>query len=623
MNRRSLLTSALLVLGGPRLLAGWAVSAASANPVWRHGTSPFGQLKYRADFRHFDYVNAEAPKGGVARQGALGTFDNFNAAVAGIKGMLVLGIDLIHNTLMAPALDEVSSEYGLIAEAVSYPEDLSSASYRLRPQAKWHDGRPITPDDVIFSFNAFKTLSPQSAADYLHVVKVEKSGERDVTFSFDSAGNRKLLHVIGQLTVLPKNWWESADKDGKPRDIGATTLEPPLGNGPYRIKEFAPGRSIVYERVKDYWGQDLAVNIGRDNFDEIRFEFFRDATVAIEAFKADVIDWRIENSAKNWATSYDFPAVKDKRVILEEFPINNIGIMQGFAFNIRRAKFGDPRVRQAMNLAFNFEEMNKQIFFGQYKRISSFFEGTELAATGVPSGRELQLLESVRHAIPAEALKRPYSNPTGGDQADMRSNWREAGRLLKEAGYEVRDHQLVHRKTGEPFTIELLADNALFERVYLIFKPSLERLGIAVSVRTVDKTQYENRMRNRDFDLVTFAWGETLLPGNELRGFFGSQAADQSGSFNVVGIKDPAVDAMIEHVIFAKTHGELVAATKALDRVLLWNHYVIPQWTYSKVRTVRWDRFGRPDPLPKYAMSAFPNLWWWDPTKAAKTGNRP
>jgi microcin C transport system substrate-binding protein len=603
-------------------LLAWTHSAASASPLWRHGTSPFGQLKYPAGFRHFDYVNPEAPKGGVVRQAALGTFDNFNMAVAGIKGMLVLGIDLVHNTLMVPALDEVSSEYGMIAEAVSYPDDFSSASYRLRPQARWHDGQPVTPDDVIFSFNAFKTLSPQAAADYLHVVKVEKTGERQVTFTFNSTGNRKLLQVLGQLTILSKHWWEGADKDGKQRDIGSTTLEPPLGSGPYRIKEFISGRSVVYERVKNYWGQDLNVSIGRDNFDEIRFEYFRDATVAIEAFKADVFDWRIENSAKNWATSYDFPAVKEKRVILEEFPINNIGIMQGFAFNIRRGKFSDPRVRLALNYAFNFEEMNKQIFFDQYKRIASYFEGTELAARGLPSGRELELLETVRNTIPAEIFKKPYSNPNGGHQADMRSNLREAGRLLKEAGYEVRGHQLVHGKTGEPFTIELLTDNALFERVYLVFKPSLERLGFAVSVRTVDRTQYENRMRNRDFDIITFAWGETLLPGNELRGYFGSQAADQPGSFNVIGIKNPAVDAMIEHVIFAKSHEELVSAARALDRVLLWNHYVIPQWTYNKIRTARWDRFSRPDPLPKYAMSAFPSLWWWDAAKAAKAGNR-
>ena len=299
-----------------------------------------------------------------------------------------------------------------------------------------------------------------SPPSYRHVVKVEKTGDREITFTFDAPGNRKLPQIIGQLTILPKDWWEGTDKDGKKRDIGATTLEPPLGSGAYRIKEFSPGRSIVYERVKDYWGKNVNVNIGRDNFDELRFEYFRDATVAIEAFKADTVDWRTENSAKNWATAYDFPAVNDKRVILEEFPINNVGMMQAFAFNIRREKFQDPRVRLAFNYAFDFEEMNKQIFFGQYKRIASYFEGTELAATGLPTGRELELLETVRDKVPAELFTKAYSNPVGGNPAAVRSNLREAVRLFKEAGYEVRDQQLVNSKTGEPFTVEFLANDS-------------------------------------------------------------------------------------------------------------------------------------------------------------------
>ena len=463
MNRRSLLTSALLALAArPLALPAWTsrAEAQAARPAWRHGVSPFGDLKYPSGFKQFDYVNANAPKGGAARQIALGTFDNFNMVVAGVKGSLVLGIDLIYNTLLVPALDEVSSEYGLLAEAVSYPDDFSSATYRLRAEAKWHDGKPVTPDDVIFSFNAFKKFSPQAAADYRHVVKAEKTGDREITFTFDGPGNRELPQIVGQLTVLPKHWWEGTDKDGKKRDIGATTLEPPLGSGAYRIKEFSPGRNIVYERVKDYWGKNVNVNIGRDNFDELRFEYFRDATVAIEAFKADTVDWRTENSAKNWATAYDFPAVNEKRVILEEFPINNVGVMQAFAFNIRRDKFKDPRVRLAFNYAFDFEEMNKQMFFGQYKRIASYFEGTELAATGLPTGRELELLETVRDKVPAEVFTKPYSNPVSGNPTEVRTNLREAVRLFKEAGYEVRDQQLVNSKTGEPLTVEFLANDA-------------------------------------------------------------------------------------------------------------------------------------------------------------------
>lgn len=623
MNRRSLLKSALIAIAArPLTVPAWSATA-NASAAWRHGVSHFGSLKYPAGFKHFDYVNATAHKGGSARQIALGTFDNFNMAITGAKGTLVHGIDLIYDTLFVPALDEVSSEYGLVAEAVNYPDDFSSASFRLRAEAKWHNGKPVTPDDVLFSFNAFKKLSPQAGAEYRHVIKAEITGNREITFTFDGPGNRSLPQALGRLTVLPKEWWEGSDADGKKRSIGDTTLEPPLGSGAYRIKEFAPGSNIVYERVKDYWGKDLNVRIGRDNFDELRFEYFRNSTTAIEAFKKNAVDWRIENSSKNWATAYDFSAVKDKRVILEEFPINKFGIMQAFAFNIRRDKFKDSRVRRAFNYAFDFDNMNKQIFFGQYKRIASYFEGTELAATGVPTGRELELLETVRDMVPPDLFKMAYSNPPAGSSATIRNNMRSAVHLFKQAGYEIRNQQLVNHSTGEPLTVELLGNNALFERVFLYYKPSLERLGITVSVRTVDEPQYVNRLRSWDFDIIIYAWQESLLPSNELRGYWGSQAADQAGSENVIGIKNKAVDAMIEKVIFAKTQDDLVAAARALDRVLLWNDYVVPQWTYSNMRTARWDRFGHPQAMPKYGVSGFPALWWWDQEKAAKLDNRP
>ena len=374
--------------------------------------------------------------------------------------------------------------------------------------------------------------------------------------------------------------------------------------------------------MPDYWGAKLNVNIGRDNFAELRYEYFRDSTVALEAFKADQIDWRSENSAKNWATAYDFPAVKDKRVLLEEFEIRSSGIMQAFAFNIRRDKFKDARVRRAFNFAFDFEEMNKQIFFGQYKRIKSYFEGLELASSGLPEGQELAILEAVRGKVPAELFTTAYTNPVGGSPENTRNNLREAIRLMKEAGYEIRDRKLVNVKTNEALKVEFLASDPNSERFFLFYKPSLERLGVDVTVRTVDDAQYENRLRQWDFDVITASWGQSLSPGNEQRGFWGSQAADQPGSRNLVGIKNEAVDAMIERVIFAKSREELVAATKALDRVLLWNNYVVPQWTYGKVRSARWDRFGRPNELPKYGLSAFPTVWWWDADKAAKAGTR-
>ena len=632
MNRRSLLTSTLLAVAArPLSVPGWIIAAQAQTPpqsqvpaapqskTWRHGTSLYGDLKYPADFKQFDYVNATAPKTGTARQVAYGTFDSFNAVVAGVKGSLAAGINLIYDTLAVASLDEVSSEYGLIAAALSYPNDFSSVTYRLRPEAKWHDGMPVTADDVIFSFDSYKKYSPQSAAYYRHVTKAEKTGDHEVTFIFDGPGNRELPQIVGQLTILPKHWWEGTDANGKKRDIGDTTLEPPLGSGPYRIKDFSAGRNIVYERVKDNWGSNLNVNVGRDNFDELHYEYFRDTTVALEAFKADTVDWRVENAAKNWATAYDFPAVTDKRVLLEEFPVRNLGVMQAFAFNIRRPKFQDPRVRLAFNHAFDFEEMNKEIFFGQYKRIDSYFDGTDLAATGVPTGAELELLETVRDKVPPDLFKKPYSNPVNGNPGAVRNNLREALRLFKEAGYEIRDQQLVNSKTSEPFTVEFLAAGPGFERVFLFYKASLDRLGMNVTVRTVDEAQYENRLRGWDFDIITNSWPESLSPGNEQRGYWGSQSADQPGSDNLIGIKNPAVDAMIDKVIFAKNRADLEVATRALDRVLLWNYYVVPQWAYFKIRTARWDRFGHPDPMPKYGLSAFPTLWWWDAAKAAKT----
>ncbi|MEJ2374018.1 MAG: extracellular solute-binding protein [Pseudolabrys sp.] len=589
---------------------------------WRHGMSAFGELKYSAGFKQFDYVNSQAPKGGSAWQIALGTYDSFNTVVAGIKGTPAAGIDQIFDTLFVSALDEPTSDYGLIAEAVSYPDDISKATFRLRPEAKWHDGKPITPEDVIFSYETFKKLSPQHAANFRHVGKAEKTGDREVTFTFSAAGQRDLPKTLGELTVLPKHWWEGTGKDGNKRKVGETTLEPPLGSGPYRIKEFSAGHNVVYERVENYWGKDLNVNVGRNNFDTLRYEYFRDATVAIESFKAGHVDWREENSSKNWATAYDFAAVKEGRVILEEFPINNVGIMQAFVFNTRRAKFSDPRVRLALNYAFDFEEMNKQIFFGQYHRINSYFQGTDLACSGLPTGKELELLNTVRDKVPPELFKKPYSNPKNGSRAKVRNNLRHALRLLREAGYVVKNQQLIDKKTAQQFAIEFLANAPIFERVYLFYKPSLERLGITVTVRTVDQAQYVNRVRGWDFDAITFAWGESLTPGSELRGYFGSQAADNHGSLNIPGIANPAVDAMIDSVVKAKTRPDLLSACHALDRVLLWNNYVIPQWTYGKVRTARWNRFGRPEHMPKYGMAAFPALWWFDQAKSEKLGPR-
>jgi len=626
LSRRTVLRGSAAAFAAPAL--GTLGLAPSATPVaaqadeWQHALSLFGEVKYPAGFKHFDYVNPQAPKAGTVRMIAVGTFDNFNMAVSGVRGQIAAGLNLTYNTLMAEAMDEVSTEYGLLAESVKHPADFSSATYRLRADARWHDGKPVTVDDVIFSIEAFKKHHPQYAAYYRSVTKVEKTGERDVTFTFDGPGNRELPLIVGQLYVLPKHWWEGTDANGNKRDIGQTRLEAPLGSGPYRVKSFTAGRTVIYERVKDYWGKDLNINIGRDNFEELRYEYFRDTTVALEAFRGDNIDWRTENSALNWATRYDFPARTEKRVILEEFPIRNSGGMQAFIFNTRRAKFSDPRVRRAFNYAFDFEEMNKQLFFGQYSRVGSYFEGTELASQGLPEGEELAILETVKDKLPPEVFTTPYTNPTGGNPEAVRANLREGVRLLKDAGWEIRDRKLVSVKTKEPMTVEFLIESPTYERIVLFYKPALERLGVTVSARTVDDAQYENRLRSWDYDAVISSWGQSLSPGNEQRGYWGSASADQPGSRNLIGVKDAAIDALIERVIFAKNRSELVASTKALDRVLLWHHFVVPQWTYGKQRTARWDRFGHPDNMPRYAAAAFPTVWWWDAQRAAKTGSR-
>ncbi|MGB8109764.1 MAG: extracellular solute-binding protein [Pseudolabrys sp.] len=628
LSRRSVLRATASTLVAPALGAFGAVlsqppARAQTQPqTWRHALSLFGDVKYPEGFKYFEYVNPNAPQGGTVRQSAFGTFDNFNTVVSGVKGSIAAGTELFMETLTTPALDEVSTEYGLLAEAVSYPEDHSNVTYRLRANARWHDGKPVTTDDVLFSFDALKTNSPFYGVYYRHVVNIEKIDEREIKFTFDGPGNRELPQIVGQLPVLPKHWWEGTDKSGRKRDITQTTLEPPLGSGPYRLKDFAPGRTLVYEKVDDYWGKDLNVIVGTRIFQTLRYEYFRDSTVALEAFKADQLDWRVENSAKDWANSYDFPAVREKRVIRQEFPIRNVGVMQSFAFNIRREKFKDPHVRRAFNFAFDFEEMNRQLFSDQYKRIGSYFEGTELAATGAPSGKELEILETVRDRVPADLFTKPYTNPVGGNPQAVRNNLREALALFHQAGYEIRDTKLVNAKTGEQFVVEFLVDDPSAQRFVLFYKPSLERTGMRVDVRVVDSAQYENRLRQWDFDIIVASWAQSLSPGNEQRGFWSSQAADQPGSRNLVGIKNPAIDTLIERVIFTKDRAELVAATQALDRVLLWNFYVVPQWTYPYVRTARWDRFAHPDIMPKYGRSGFPSVWWWDAERAAKVPQR-
>jgi microcin C transport system substrate-binding protein len=610
--------TALLALGFT-LLAVVPLPTRADEPQWRHGASLMGTPKYPAGFAHFDYVNPKAPKGGLLRLSETGTFDSFNPVLSS-KGTPAAGIGMIYEQLMTASLDEVSTEYGEIADALKYPDDFSWVTYRLNPKARWHDGKPITPEDVVWSFDAIKSVNPSQAFYYQHVVKAEATGEHEVTFTFDQAGNRELPHIVGQLTVLPKHWWTGIGADGKPRSIAETTLEPPLGSGAYRVKSFDAGRTVVYERVKDHWGADLPTHVGTANFDEIRYEYFRDETVELEAFKGDAYDVRLENTAKNWATAYDFPARKEGRVVLDKIPERGRGIMVGFVPNLRREKFTDPRIRLALSYALPFEDMNRTMFFDQYERVSSYFYPTELAATGLPEGAELAILKEAEKAgpIPPEVFTKVFANPVTADGRSERANLRAALDLFAAAGWVNKGGKLVDAK-GEPFRIEFLMNGPNFERVGVRYREQLAKIGVELTIRSVDSSQYVNRVRNRDYDMIYTGWAESLSPGNEQLNYFGSAAADREASQNYAGIRNPAVDALVKRVIFAKDRAELVAASRALDRVLLWNHYVVPGWTLAATRMARWDRFSHPDPLPTYS-TGFPTIWWYDAAKAAKTG---
>ena len=605
---------ALLVVG----TAAPIVPATADDGDWQHATSLIDTPKYPKDFKHFGYVNPDAPKGGTVRLSDTGTFDSLNFVPP--KGNTPSGLGLIYDTLTTESMDEVSTEYGLLAESLKFPPDFSSVTYKLREGAKWHDGQPVTPEDVIFSFESLKEYNPSQAFYYRHVDKAEKTGDREVTFTFDMVGNRELPHIVGQLLILPKHYWEGTDAKGEKRDISKSTLEPPLGSGPYKIGAVVPGRTITFERVPDYWGKDLPVNVGTNNLDEIRYEYFRDETVELEAFKADQIDWRTELTARVWATGYDFPAVKDKRVILEMFeePYRSAGLMVGFIFNLNRDPFKDVRVRQAFDLAFPFEDINKSIFYGQYTRMKSYFDGIPLASSGLPEGRELEILNEVKDKVPPEVFTTPYANPANDSPTASRNNLRAALALLQEAGWQLKGNKLVDA-SGKQLTAEFLMNGPLYEKIALRYQTELAKIGIHLDIRSVDSSQYENRLRSRDFDIVYSGWAQSMSPGNEQIEFFGSQSADREGSRNYGGIRNPAVDAIIEKIIHAPNRDDLIAATKALDRVLLWNHYLVPGWTLRKARVARWDRYSHPDPLPEYSIG-FPTIWWWDADRAAKTG---
>lgn len=618
MNRTlgvtGLVFSAILLLGAQAL--------GQEEREWKHALSYLEEVKYPAGFTRFDYVNPDAPKAGLLRLGDMGGFDTFNPILP--QGEPASGLGLVYETLFTPSYDEILTDYGLLAEAVSYPADVSSVTFRMNPDAKWHDGEPVTVDDVIWSFNKAKELNPNVAQYYANVISAEETAPGEVTFSFDTTGNLELPKIMGQLAIYPRHWWEGTDANGKQRNIGAPTLEPPLGSGPYRIASFTAGRSITYELVPDYWGTNHPTQVGHNNFRQIRYEFFLDLDVQFEAFKGDQIDYWLENRAARWATAYDIAAVNEGRIIKETFPndYRDRGVMVGWGFNLRKPVFQNAKLREAMNYVYDFEELNRTLFYGQYERIDSYFFGAPetLRATGLPEGEELEILESIRDKVPERVFTTEYVNPVAGDPQKLRANLRTALQLLGEAGYRLDGNRLVDAN-GQQLSFEILLNGPTQEPQAAAFQKNLQAIGIDATIRTVDSPQYIERMRSFDYDVAYFAWGQSLNPGNEQRYFWGSVSRDEEGSQNYLGIADPGIDVLIDKVIFADDRETLEAATRALDRVLLAHHFVVPSYTILMSRIARWDRFSHPEPLPEFNVG-FPAIWWWDAEKAARTGGQ-
>ncbi len=566
-----------------------------------HGISIFGDLKYPKDFKHFEYVNANAPKGGTAKLGVTGTFDSLNPFI--LKGVSDSNIDLTYDKLMESAADESASEYGLLAASVEMPKSKEWIIFNLRPEAKWNDGTKITADDVIFSLNILREKGhPQYKTLYRDVKSVEKLSPTRVKFSFSSTENRELPLIVGQLPILPKAYYEKNEFD-------KTTLTPPLSSGPYIIKKIEPGRSITYERNKNYWAKNLPVNIGRYNFDIVNIDYYLDETVTIEALKAGEYDFRRENISKSWIKNYNIPQVEDGRMVKENLPDGTPTGMQCFAFNIRRPNFQNAKIREALAYAYDFEWANKQLFYGAYTRNTSYFGNSEFASSSLPSKAELTLLEPYRNQLPSEVFTKEYQPPVTTGDGDSRANLLKAQQLIKESGWPLRDMKLINPETNKPVEIEFLLVSPTFERIVAPFIKNLKKLGIESTIRTVDSSQYIKRQQNFDFDVIVNWFTQGPSPGNEQINYWTSAKADEIGSQNIIGIKNPAVDFLVEKIVSAKDKAGLKAATSALDRVLLWNFYAIPQWYSRSHRVIYWNKFGRPQITPPYALG-FVDTWW-------------
>lgn len=577
-----------------------------------HAIAMHGTPKYGADFTHFEYTNPDAPKGGRVVFSAFGSFDSLHPFI--LKGQSAAGVGNLFESLTTSSSDEAFSRYGLLAESIEWPEDRSWVAYTLRPEARWHDGQPVTVEDVIWSLETLKAKGHPGFRQYFaNVESAEQTAPRTVRFNFSGPTNRELPLIVGELPILPKHYWQD-------RDFEATTLEAPLGSGPYRVKAVDPGRSITYERDPNYWGKDLPVNRGKNNYGIMHYEYYRDRGVQREAFKAGKIDFFSENVAKEWATAYDLPTVRGDVINKRLIPHENPQGMQAFVFNTRRGIFNDRQVRAALAYAFDFEWTNHNLFYGAYTRTKSYFSNSELASSDTPSAAELAILEPYRDQLPPEVFMEAYEPPVTDGSGNLRGNLRTALRLLKGAGWEIQDGVLTHGESGLVMQFEIMLVSPDFERVVLPFTKNLERLGITVDVRTVDTSQYQQRTDSFDFDMIVSGWGQSLSPGNEQRYYWHSQAADIEGSRNTAGIRNAVVDDLIDLLISAPDRQSLIDRTRALDRVLLWNHYVIPNWHLGAYRVLYWDKFGTPEIMPKYDLGV--QYWWIDPDLDATLAQR-
>ena len=582
---------------------------AQANTNISHAIAMHGEPKYSKDFENVEYINPNSIKGGSIVRSAIGTYDSFNPFI--LKGTSAAGIGGLYETLTTGSSDEAFTEYGLLAETIEWPDDRSWVSFTLRNEAYWHDGKKITADDVVWTFNTLMEKGhPFYKYYYGDVKEVIKEQENKVRFNFTTNTNKELVLIVGQLPVLPKHYWEN-------KNFEETSLEIPIGSGPYKIKSFDSGRSITYELDQNYWGfgASIPIKIGKDNFGTIRYDYYKDRGIEREAFKSGEIDFFSENSSKEWATAYDINAVNEGLIKKELISHENPQGMQGFAFNIRKDKFKDRRVRKALSYAFDFEWTNRNLFNGQYTRTRSYFSNSDLAARGKPEGEELAVLEPFRGQVPGAVFGEAYAPPVTDGSGWLRENLRRANALLQDAGWAVQDLQLVNAKTGAPFRFEILLVSPAFERIVLPYVRNLKRLGIEAKVRLVDENQYINRFRQFDFDMMVWVWGQSETPGNEQYEYWSQAAADSAGSRNLAGVRDPVVDELIGLMLRSDSREQLNQRTRALDRVLSWGHYVVPHWHIRADRILYWDKFGRPEtPVRTGVMT---DRWWFDAERAS------